>query len=177
MDPPLAMIVGSAVAYLVLSGGREKEWVEELELSRGLNIVEMFKTPDYNITPRNTRYTKVAVKHAVRIDKRALLDGIPKSAVLIIVDGDGRAYAGKFGGIEYETRGLLLKKQVPKVRIKTAKQERPVVREYDEIREVYIKLMKSTEPLISQWRKDKRYYSAIVAKRKGVYPFKITRGG
>ncbi|NJE02091.1 hypothetical protein [Thermococcus sp. JdF3] len=172
----LAMVIGSAVAYLFLSGRKEKEWEEELELSRGLNIIRTFKDPDYNITPKNRQNTKVAVKHAIKIDKRALLEGMPKSATVIIVDSAGRAYAGKFGGIEYERRGLILKKDVPKIKIRTAKQGRPVVREYDEIREVYVKLMKSTEGIIDEWRRDKFYYAAIVAKKKGVYPFKVRRG-
>ncbi|NJE30195.1 hypothetical protein E3E38_03900 [Thermococcus sp. 18S1] len=172
----LAMVIGSAVAYLVLSGRKEREWEEELDLSRGLNIVRMFKDPEYNITPKNRQNTKVAVKHAVKINKRALLDGMPKSATLIIVDSAGRAYAGKFGGIEYERRGLILKRDVPKIKVRTAKQGRPVVREYDDIQEVYIKLMKSTEHVANEWRKDKFYYAAIVAKKKGTYPFKIKRG-
>jgi len=169
------MVIGSAVAYLVLSGRREREWEEELELSRGLNIVRMFKDPEYNITPKNRQNTKVAVKHAVRIDKRALLGDMPKSATIIIVDGEGRAYAGKFGGVEYEQRGFLFKKSIPKIKVRTAKQGRPVVREYDNIDEVYIKLMKSTEHIAEKWRKDKFYYTAIVAKKKGRYPFKIKR--
>ncbi|WP_227738758.1 hypothetical protein [Thermococcus eurythermalis] len=173
----LAMVIGSAVAYLVLSWRKEREWEEELELSRGLNIVRMFKDPEYNITPKNRQNTKVAIKHAVKIDKRALLENMPKSATIIIVDSEGRAYAGKFGGVEYEQRGIFpFKKNVPKIKVRTAKQGRPVVREYNNIDEVYIKLMKSTERIAEEWRKDKFYYAAIVAKKKGRYPFKIRRG-
>ncbi len=36
--------------------------------------------------------------------------------------------------------------------------------------------MKSTEGIIGEWWGDKFYYAAIVARKKGTYPFKIQRG-
>ncbi|NJE49539.1 hypothetical protein E3E30_08190 [Thermococcus sp. 9N3] len=152
---------------------KEERWTTSTRLKEGINIIRTFKDNKYDIRVRGPRLATEALTKGIKVDKASLVevfDSRPK-VVLITLDG---GITGRVEGVKMEKTGVVLKRTVPKILLRTG--TRTVEVNYHDIDEVFIQPKASTWSSLIRHRKDDYYYDAYIISVEGEYTFEVRRG-
>jgi len=165
------------VHKLKLRNRRKEAWTTGTKLRRGISIVRTFKDDRYDITLRGPGYPGYTIEKAVKVDKLALVEVLSETRPLVaLVMRNRRGYVGWVEKIKFEQRGVLLRRNVPKVVVSSYYGRDVEEVEYADIAEVYVQPTGGTWGTLVKYRKDDYYYDVYLIEVEGYYTFEVRRG-
>ena len=153
---------------------RERSWTTSTKLKPGMNIIRTFKDNVYEISVRGPRFVDNPVPKAVKVDKLAIVEVLSdRKPKVALVTANGKGYVGTVERVEFEQKGLILKRAIPKIILRFLGES--VAIKYTDIREVYVRPSRDVWGTLVKYRKDDYYYEVYLVSTEGEYTFEVTR--
>jgi len=154
---------------------KKKGWTTSTKLKPGMNIVRTFKDNVYTILVQGPRFVDNPLSKAIKVDKLAIIEVLSdrKPKVALIME-DGRGYVGTVERVEFEQKGLILKRTIPKVTLRSLGERIAV--NYTDMREVYVQPSRDIWGTLVKYKTDDYHYEVYLVSVEGEYNFRVTRG-
>ncbi len=152
---------------------KEEKWTTSARLKEGINIIRTFKDNRYDIRVRGPRLATEVLMKGIKVDKASLLEVFNNRPKVVLITLDG-GIAGRIERVKMEKTGVILKRTVPKILLRT--NTGTVEVNYHDVEEVFIQPTPSMWGSLIRHRKDDYYYDTYIISVDGEYTFEVRRG-